>query len=217
MTNNILENLVKDRDYYFKKQLFKVIKDFNIDIKEIILLIYFLNQDNPVLDINLIKEITFLDEKEILGSFTRLNSKGLISIKMGKNSEGKVSEIIDMSNLYQAMVSDINNAYKSKAKSDIYAIFEKEFGRTLSPMEFELISSWLKSGISEELVIGALKEATYNGVSSLRYIDRILTEWGKKGFTKMEDVNNHLKRKNEKKDNKEENLLFEYNWLEDEE
>ena len=67
-------------------------------------------------------------------------------------------------------------------------------------MEYELISAWISSGINEELILGALKEATYNGVSNLRYIDKIIFEWGKKGFKTMEDVNKHLKEKNHDKD-----------------
>ena len=50
-------------------------------------------------------------------------------------------------------------------------------------MEYEIINAWLLKGFSEELVLGALKEAVYNGVSSLRYIDKILFEWQKKAIT----------------------------------
>jgi DNA replication protein len=218
VNNNVLESLVKEKDYFFKKQLFKVVKDFKLTINELILLIYFLNQDNPVLDTNIIKEITSLDEKEILEAFTFLNSKGLLTINMIKSKDGKVNEVIDLGNVYKAFVSNINANIKSKTKQDIFTIFEQEFGRTLSPMEFEVITQWVKSGMNEELIIGALKEATYNGVSNLRYIDKIIYEWGKKGFKSMDDVNNHLQRKTENTSpNKENNILFDYNWLEDEE
>ena len=49
----------------------------------------------------------------------------------------------------------------------------------LSPMEYEIIKAWLDNDMSEELIKEALKEATFNGVSNLRYIDKILYEWGK--------------------------------------
>ena len=105
---------------------------------------------------------------------------------------------------------DIEKEVKNTEKQDIFSIFEQEFGRTLSPMECELINAWINSGINEELVIGALKEATYNGVNNLRYIDKIIYEWGKKGFKTMDDVNKHLKNK-EKKDYTDDG--FDYNWL----
>ena len=82
----------------------------------------------------------------------------------------------------------------------------------------EIINGWLSNQLSEELILGALKEATYNGVSSLRYIDRILLEWSKKGFKNMNDVNNFLEKKdNQNKARNEEKVLFDYNWLEDDE
>ena len=218
MSNNILEKLVKENDYSFKIQLFKIIKDYELNINELLLLIYFLNQNNPVLDTKLISDITNMPEKDILEAFTTLNAKGLINIDVSKNDKGMVLETINLDNLYKSMISNMNIDYKNKSKNDIFAIFEKEFSRTLSPMEFELINGWLSAGIEEDLIIGALKEATYNGVSNFRYIDKILYEWGKKGFKNMNDVNNHLKKRDSKNsDNNENEVLFDYNWLEDDE
>jgi DNA replication protein len=217
MSNSVLEGIIKDKDYNFKKLLFKIVKDFNLSINELLLLVYFLNQDKPTLDVNNISEVTYLDEKEILASFTSLTNKGLLSIKINKGNNGIISEVIDISNVYKAMISDINVDVKKKNESTIFSVFEKEFGRSLSPMEFEIINAWLKSGMNEDLIIGALKEATYNGVSNLRYIDKIIYEWGKKGFKNMDDVNNYLKKKNSQKDTSEEKVLFDYNWLDDEE
>ena len=65
---------------------------------------------------------------------------------------------------------------------------------------------------SEEILKLALKEATYNGVSNFRYIDRIIHEWNKKGIKTREDVlknNEEFKRK--KVAPKQE--LFDYDWL----
>ena len=64
------------------------------------------------------------------------------------------------------------------------------------------------------MIIGALKEAIFNGVKSFRYIDRILYEWQKKGFTSMDDVNKDLKNKPKESYNDE---IFDYDWLNDDE
>ncbi len=216
MTNNIIEGLIKTKDFVFKRQLFKIVKNYDLNINELLLLIYFLNVDCPTLNIPAIKAETILSEKSILESFSLLSSKGLVSIKMEKGKDGKVGEVLDLSNLYKAMVSEINTTYKKKVESNIFEIFEKEFSRPLSPMEYEMINAWVNSGMNEELIIGALKEATFNGVRNLRYIDRIIYEWGKKGFKDMNDVNAHLENRN-KKSKKEDMVLFDYNWLEDEE
>ena len=80
-------------------------------------------------------------------------------------------------------------------------------------MEYEIISGWLDNGYTEELIALALKEATYNGVSNLRYIDKIIYEWGKKGIKTKEDVE---KKKKQFKNNSEKKEIFDYNWLDEE-
>lgn len=212
MSNSILEGLVKEKDYCFKKHLFKVAIDHKFTVEELILLIYFINQDKPSFDLRKIKEVTYLEDNKIMESFASITAKGLISVNVVKEDGGKINEVIDLSSTYRAMVSDINTDIKTKTTENIFTIFEKEFGRTLSPIEFEIINAWLKVGTSEELIIEALKEATYNGVSNLRYIDKIIYEWGKKGFKNGKDIENHLKRSEEK----EPEVLFDYNWLDDE-
>lgn len=213
MSNSILEGLIKEKDYTFKKLLFKLIKDFDLSLEELLLLVYFINQDKPVFDIKRISLITYLSSNEIMAAFSSLTGKGLVSIKTSKE-DGKITEVIDITNTYRAMVSDININIKKQATTNIYTIFEKEFGRPLSPVEYEIIKAWITSGISEELIKGALKEAVFNNVRNLRYIDKILSEWEKKGFKSVDEVDSYLKKK-ELNNPKQE--LFDYNWLEDEE
>lgn len=213
MSNSILEGLIKEKDYTFKKLLFKLIKDFDLTLEELLLLIYFINQDKPVFDIKKISIITYLDNNEIMSAFSSLTAKGLVSIKTSKE-DGKIAEIIDITNTYRAMVSDINVNIKKQTVTNIYTIFEKEFGRPLSPVEYEIIKAWITSGISEELIKGALKEAVFNNVRNLRYIDKILSEWEKKGFKSVDEVDSYLKKKEVNNPKQE---LFDYNWLEDEE
>ncbi|CDA52514.1 dNA replication protein DnaD [Clostridium sp. CAG:533] len=213
MSNSILEGLIKEKDYTFKKLLFKLIKDFDLTLEELLLLIYFINQDKPVFDIKKISIITYLDNNEIMSAFSSLTAKGLVSIKTSKE-DGKITEIIDITNTYRAMVSDINVNIKKQTVTNIYTIFEKEFGRPLSPVEYEIIKAWITSGISEELIKGALKEAVFNNVRNLRYIDKILSEWEKKGFKSVDEVDSYLKKKEVNNPKQE---LFDYNWLEDEE
>ena len=96
---------------------------------------------------------------------------------------------------------------KKDNSSDIYSKFEKEFGRTLSPVEYETISKWIESNIPLELIEAALKEAILSGVNSIRYIDKILFEWNKKGYKTSSDIVN----KNKKDEYIEE--IYDYDWL----
>ena len=212
MNSNYLEELVKGKDYIIKKEFFTLIQEYKLTLEETLLLIYFMNEDMPSFDIEKINKITSISVNKILDSFTSLTNKGLINIDVIK--EGNIAkEIVNIDNVYKTMVNNINKVNKIKVNNNIFETFEKEFSRTLSPMEYEIINDWLNKNISEELIIGALKEATYNGVTNLRYIDKIIYKKKKKGFKNMEDVNNHLKsRNNESKNIKE---INDYNWLDE--
>ncbi len=94
-------------------------------------------------------------------------------------------------------------------------MFETEFGRCLSPMEMEIIKEWINQKFSDELIYEALKEATYNGVSNLRYIDRVLFEWKKKGLKTKEDVMRDKEKFRKERKKKEKVEVFDYNWLDD--
>ena len=98
--------------------------------------------------------------------------------------------------------------------SNLFNTFEEEFGRTLSPMEYSIINGWISDNFSEELILEALKEATYNNVSNLRYIDRILYEWRKKGLKNKNAVERERTNYRKKKSSNLE--VFDYDWLSDE-
>jgi DNA replication protein len=112
-------------------------------------------------------------------------------------------------------MDSINNT--NNDNSSVYEMIEKEFGRTLSPMEYEIIKEWLNNNISEELIKEALKEATYSGVSNLRYIDKILYEWGKLGIKTKEDISKKKKNRKENKKVDLDNVDLDWNWFDGEE
>ena len=213
MSNEVIYNIIKNKDYIIRPFLFKIIKENNLDINETLLLIYLTNQEHPELDLNLINQITSLDRNEIMASFSSLTAKGLISTNISKDGD-RVSEEISLDGIYKIAASNINKKVIKNTEKNIFELFESEFGRPLSPMEYEFINAWINSGMNEDLIREALKEATYNGVSNLRYIDKIIYEWSKKGYKTVEDVkNNRFKR--EEKNSTKDNFFFEYNWLDE--
>ena len=71
--------------------------------------------------------------------------------------------------------------------------------------------------IAEETIVLALKEAVYNGVNNLRYIDRILNEWAKKGIKTKEDLERDKAEFAKKRvHNVKESENAEYDWLNEE-
>ena len=212
MNSSFLEQYVKAKDYVLRKELFPLIWEYKLNLEEVLLLIYFMNEDIPTFDVEQINKITMISVNMILDSFTSLTNKGLISIDVIKENSG-VKEVVNLDPIYKCMVDGLMKNNKKVVNNNIFEKFEKEFSRTLSPMEYEIINDWLDNNISEELILGALKESTYNGVNNLRYIDKIIYEWNKKGFKNMEDVNNHLRNRNTSDKSVKE--ISDYNWLDE--
>lgn len=80
-------------------------------------------------------------------------------------------------------------ARETEQERSLFSIFEKEFGRPLSPMECESISGWVdEDRYPEELILLALKESVFAGKVHFRYIDRILLEWARNRVKNAQDV-----------------------------
>ena len=205
--------LLKSTNIQISKTLLFNYKKLNITDQEFIVLIYLINENvyNPK-QIGNDLDIAFPEVLEIINNLTE---KGILKIELAKINNIR-TEVINLDTLYEKLAFLIIKDEKEVEKpKSLFDTFETELGRTLSPMEYEIINGWLTT-CSEEIIILALKEATYNGVSNFRYIDRIINEWNKKGIKTKEDVEkNRLEFKN-KKDNKKQEL-FDYDWLNDNE
>lgn len=209
--------LYQKQNFVIGEDILRTIKKNNLTLDEALLIIYFCgNNNHPELDIEDIMSKFMMDELSIMKAFANITNKNLIKINMVKNKDGKVEELIDLTPFYESIAVDLNEVKKKNDDESVFSLFEKEFARPLSSMEFELINNWLDKGINEELINCALKEAIFNGSFTLRYIDAILSEWTKKGFKSSKDVDLYLKRCKPPKARKNEDL-FDYNWLDDEE
>ncbi|HHP51073.1 MAG TPA: DnaD domain protein [Moorella mulderi] len=71
---------------------------------------------------------------------------------------------------------------------ELYCLFEKEFGRPLSPLENEQLRVWQEEGIPGELIQEALKRAALRGVLNFRYIDSILRDWRRNNIKTLEEA-----------------------------
>ena len=164
----------------------------NLSLNEFLLLLYFDNSYDSVFDIALLSKTLNMSEEQILQAYGSLMAKKLIKVVAIKDGYGKVIEKVSLDNFYNEIKTEYKTKEEETKKEDIYSIFEKEFGRTLSSMDYEIINAWIDNGFSEELVIAALKEAVYNGVPNLRYIDKVLYEWNRKGIKKPTDIKKQL-------------------------
>ena len=203
--------LLRSKDIIIPRKLLYNYKKLKIKEAELIILIFLINSDiyNP-------KEIAdSMDLKLplLLEMIELLKEKGLIKIELKNNNNNIQEEVVNIDGLYEKIALSMMDNIEEK-ETTIYDTFEKELGRTLSPIEYEILGEWLNEN-SEEILLLALKEATYNGVSNFRYIDRIVHEWNKKGIKTKDDViKNNQEFKSKKVVVKQE--LFDYDWLNDE-
>ena len=212
------EKLLKDRPIVLPRYLFNYYIRLGITSEELIILIFIIDKgDKTEYNPEALANALGMDKFKIMEILNNLSEKKIISISVEKNSDGKREEFISLDLLYNKIINLITSNKKEEEKnldnSDIFSVFESEFGRTISSMECQIIKGWIDDNFSHELIMEALKEAIYNGVTSLRYIEKILYDWRKKGYKNKKEVmdakNKYRESKKEVKD------VFYYDWLND--
>lgn len=205
--NNIIK-LLQTKNLTIPEILFTNYQKLNLTADELLIIIYLINTDDKNFNPKKISKYLSVKLALVLELINNLTDKGLVKIKIKKKGNVR-EEQIDLEGLYQKLAFVIiENDTPSKTKT-IFDKFESEFGRTLSPIEYELINSWLDT-TNEEIIKLALKEAVYNGVTNLRYIDKIIHEWNKKGIKSEADL---IKQKNSFKKDNQLTETFDYDWL----
>lgn len=181
---------------------FRYYKQLQIADDEAMLLLHLIayheeNNDFPTPD-DIMARTSFM-ANEISMKIQRFLQKGFLEITQGVDTEGKIYEKYSFFPLWQRIFAllqadDVKDTMEQQKKEEgaVFAMFEQEFGRLLSPMELENITAWLDDDKhSPQLIRQALKEAVLAGKLSLRYIDRILFEWKKKNITSIQQVEQH--------------------------
>lgn len=178
-------NLISNKDLTISKLLIRSYKDLKITSDELIVLTILINNSDNALDINKFSQELSLKSEKVLELIYSLVSKDIVKISNIKE-KNILKEIYSLEPLYKKLSFFVINDNK-KEDSTIYSKFEEEFGRLLSKMEYEIINGWLEAGFDETMIIDALKEAVYNNVSNLRYVDVVLHNWKKNGIKNRED------------------------------
>ena len=226
MKSSKLIEIFKQGNMVIPLYLLQHYKDFKLKLDEFIFLMYLYNLgDNFVFDPSKFGNELNMTLIEVMSYIEVLTDKRFIRVESKKNDKGVMEEFIVMEDFYNKLtmitIDEVNKETNDVSKTDIFEVIQKEFGRTISPIEYEIIKAWIESGINQDVIKEAVKEATFNGVSNLRYIDKILYEWGKLGVKTVEDVeSNRKKRNNTNKNQVNEDVdmdVIEWNWFDDDE
>ena len=127
---------------YFLQQF----KKLKITMEEFVFLMYLYRfGDKTVFNPSKYSEDLNIESMKILEMIDSLSEKKLIQVDVLKNEKGLREEVILLEGFYRKlsllMVEDTNER-QSNYQSNIYEIIEKEFGRTLSPIEYEIIKNF---------------------------------------------------------------------------
>ncbi|MDL4840835.1 DnaD domain-containing protein [Aquibacillus rhizosphaerae] len=165
-----------------------------------------------------------LTEQECSMILRKLIQKNIMTIEQN-NDDNVLNEQYSLEPLWLNLYTE-NKKEENKLSNDqtnIFILFEQEFGRPLSPFEIETVNIWIDEEEQQPALIkAALREAVLMGKLNFRYIDRILREWKRKGIRSVEQARNHSKafhsnqnnQDNKSQEPKRDVSLY-YNWLED--
>ena len=116
---------------------------------------------------------------------------------------------------------DVTQEYRDKSieyrdkdiiltNNTIYDFLEKNFNRTISPLEYEKIKNWIKD-FNEEIVKYSIEVAVMANVKTFKYIEGILKNWKSKGYKSLLDI----KQSETPIERESQENIFDYDWLND--
>lgn len=143
-----------------------------------------------------------LDVKDIDKMLVSLMNRGYLEFTTGENSNSLLTSIKPLyKRLSELFVKELitassleENKQKHDAVTNIFSTFQREIGRSLTPVELEKIREWIGTGIKEETIIDSLHECKAKSKNvTIRQIDKIIikrmtsTDVKKEGYSAIND------------------------------
>lgn len=174
----------------FRYLLLEYYKRLNIqeDALSVILMIdHLTKQNNSFITADLLSLKMNYKVKEIDAILTRLIDDGFLSYEVvGKDMITTLEPLRQrLYKLFQlAAAKDKQNLAseeRSRILQGLHAYFEKRLSRTLSPLESDMLSTWLDDGFSQDEIELALEEAIATGKRQFKNVDRSLRTHRRRG------------------------------------
>lgn len=148
-----------------------------------------------------------LDETALAATLQWLVEHRFVRITESVDADGRLSEMYDLGPFFETLspllaegmnLSTSPLASTSRKLTTVKAgeeqtlptlmqLLEQKLARPLSPIDTEIVMNWLdKDAYSFSLIEAALEEALLLGKNSIRYMDRLLFEWTKRGFKTLD-------------------------------
>lgn len=211
-----LINILKSKMIYYPLYLYRYRIQLDLSDSNFIFLTYLMNYGERIsFNVEKFSKELNIDDQEVFEKIEKLRKKKFIEITTIEKEKNLKEDEISFMPLYKKLsdiiISEENEDYNDE---ELLTDIEKSFGRALSPIEVEFIMNWNKKGYSNEIILAAIKETILNGANSLKYADKILFEWNKKGIRTIEEI------EKEKQDFRLGNIkkqedIFDYDWLDE--
>jgi DNA replication protein len=236
MNGNLFERWMAEGSASIPNMLLKSYKRIGLTDNECMLFIQlhvFIESGNYFPTPGELSERMSASSDDMASMLRSLIGRGLLGMDQYEDKEkGVYFEAYTLQPLWNALLHSLKEEEQAKKEENkdrqeqnVFVLFEKEFGRPLSPMELETLKIWMdEDQQSPELILSALKESVLSGKLNFRYIDRILFEWKKNGIKSPEAAKMYgekfrvrqLQRAGQQEQPRRENGLKRpaYNWLE---
>lgn len=228
MSNHLSYEQMLQKQLVLPQKLLTSYKELNLNESELVIILQLFRFQQEGVTFPTPSEIAHyvtISEEECSNLLRTLIQKGMVEILHEKGPDNIIQEKYSLEPLFVRLFQPKKEKKASGevSKESLFSLFEKEFGRPLSPFEIETVNIWLDDEeYREDLIKAALREAVLMGKMNFKYIDRILAEWQRKGINTVEQAKTHGKqfRNNQKSngtsDSSKRDVSLYYNWLEDE-
>lgn len=209
MANDLLKHWIDQGQTVLPTLLLQHYRDLGISNNELVLILQiksYIDKGEAFPNTEEIARNMHLSKDNVFKAVHQLMQKKLIAIETTKDENGITQDAYSLSFLWdklfvllkQEQVDTVDEKMEQETAQNtksLYTIFEKEFGRPLSPMEMETLVMWVEQDkYSPELVQMALREAVLSQVYNFKYIDRILLNWEKKNIRTKDQVEKESQR-----------------------
>lgn len=209
MANDLLKHWIDQGQTVLPTLLLQHYRDLGISNNELVLILQiksYIDKGEVFPNMEEIARNMHLPKDNVFKAIHQLIQKKLISIDTTKDENGITQDAYSLSFLWdklfvllkqeQVEVADQQVEQESEHNTkSLYTMFEKEFGRPLSPMEMETLVMWVEQDkYKPELIQMALREAVLSQVYNFKYIDRILLNWEKKNIRTKDQVEKESQR-----------------------
>ncbi|MGX7203641.1 DnaD domain protein [Enterococcus pingfangensis] len=167
--------------------------------------------------------------EQIYSSLNNLVEKEFVTLETALDANGQQSDRYNLLPAFEKLSRlEEQERFETEEKNDLAAqkkmlkSFEQEFGRPLSPIEYQKIGYWINDDhYSPGLIELALQEAVLNQAYNFKYIETVLQSWEKKNIRSKAQVEEEQRRrkqillqKDEQNQTEELPKVSLYNWLE---